>query len=201
MMRGVNRSAMPNQMSRYILRFVVVLGALTGMVAAATPKAPPSEAQTVAAFKERVKEYVALHEKLEATLPKFAERGTPEQVDKNQRALGALIKSARSDAKPGDFFSPGMVALVKRVLGEVLSGPAGKTIKASIMDENPGVPKLVINERYPSSVPLSTMPPEILEPLPELKGELEYRFIGRRLILLDTEADIILDFTGNVLPQ
>jgi len=90
---------------------------------------------------------------------------------------------------------------VKRVLGEVLSGPAGKTIKASIMDENPGVPKLVINERYPSSVPLSTMPPEILEPLPELKGELEYRFIGRRLILLDTEADIILDFTGNVLPQ
>ena len=201
MMRGVNRSAMPNQMSRYILRFVVVLGALTGMVAAATPKAPPSEAQTVAAFQERVKEYVALHEKLEATLPKFAERGTPEQVDKNQRALGALIKSARSDAKQGDFFTPGMVALVKRVLGEVLSGPAGKTIKASIMDENPGVPKLVINERYPSSVPLSTMPPEILEPLPELKGELEYRFIGRRLILLDTEADIILDFTGNVLPQ
>jgi len=201
MMRGVNRSAMPNQMSRYILRFVVVLGALTGMVAAATPKAPPSEAQTVAAFQERVKEYVALHEKLEATLPKFAERGTPEQVDKNQRALGALIKSARSDAKPGDFFTPGMVALVKRVLGEVLSGPAGKTIKASIMDENPGVPKLVINERYPSSVPLSTMPPEVLEPLPELKGELEYRFIGRRLILLDTEADIILDFTGNVLPQ
>jgi hypothetical protein len=192
---------MTNRMSRSILCLVAVLGALTGAVAAEAPTTGPSEAQAVGAFEARVKEYVALHEKLEATLPKFAERGTPEQVDKNQRALGALIKSARKDAKPGDFFSPGMQALVKRVMGEVLSGPDGKTIKSSIMDENPGVPNLAINERYPSSVPLSTMPPEVLEPLPKLKGELEYRFIGRRLILLDTEADIILDFTGDVLPR
>jgi hypothetical protein len=188
-------------MSRTILFHIIVLGALTGAVTAAAPAAPPSEAQAVGAFEARVKEYVALHEKLEATLPKFAEKGTPEQVDKNQRALGELIKSARKDAKPGDFFTPGIQALVKRVIGEVLSGPDGKTIKSSIMDENPGVPKLTINERYPSSVPLSTMPPEVLEPLPKLNGELEYRFIGRRLILLDTEADIILDFTGDVLPR
>jgi hypothetical protein len=189
------------RMSRTILFHIVVLGALTGAVAAAAPATSTSEAQTVAAFMARVKDYVALHEKLEATLPKFAERGTPEQVEKNQRALGDLIKSARQDAKPGDFFTPGMQVLVKRVLGEALSGPDRETIKASIMDENPGVPKLVINERYPSSIPLSTMPPEVLKPLPKLKGELEYRFIGRRLILLDTEADIILDFTGDVLPQ
>ena len=192
---------MTNQMSRCILCLVVALGALAGPYAAATKPAGPSEAQAVGAFEARVKEYIALHEKLEATLPKFAEKGTPEQVDKNQRALGELIKSARKDAKPGDFFSPGMQALVKRVIGEVLSGPDGKTIKASIMDENPGVPKLAINERYPSSVPLSTMPPEVLAPLPKLEGELEYRFIGRRLILLDTEADIILDFTGEVVPR
>src|SRR4030095_708097 len=138
--------------------------------------------------------YVALHERLEATLPHVPRRATPEQVDKNQRELGDLIKSARRAAKPGEFFTPGMQALVKRVLGEVLAGPDGKTVKASIMDENPGLPKLVLNERYPSSIPLSTMPPQVLAPLPKLHGELEYRFIGSRLILLDTEADIILDF-------
>lgn len=188
-------------MSRGILCLVPLLVALTGSFAAATPEAGPSEAQAVGAFEARVKEYVALHEKLEATLPKFAEKGTPEQVDKNQCALAALIQSARKNAKPGEFFSPGIQTLVKRVLGEVLSGPDGKIIKASIMDENLGVPKLVINEKYPSSVPLSTMPPEVLAPLPKLEGELEYRFIGRRLILLDTEADIILDFTGDVVPR
>jgi len=83
------------------------------VVAVEAPAAVPSEAQAVGAFEARVKEYVALHEKLESSLPKFAERGTPEQVDKNQRALGELIKAARRDAKPGDFFSPGIQALVK----------------------------------------------------------------------------------------
>ncbi len=192
---------MSYRIGRSILSHVVLLGALTGAYAVEAPPASPSEAQAVAAFEARMKEYMALHRKLESTLPRFPRRGTPEEVDKNQRALGDLIKSARRDAKPGEFFTPGMQALVKRVLGEVLAGPDGKTVKASIMDENPGVPKLVLNERYPSSVPLSTMPPQVLAPLPKLKGELEYRFIGRRLILLDTEADIILDFTDDVVPQ
>ncbi|HYV86253.1 MAG TPA: hypothetical protein VFB49_10095 [Patescibacteria group bacterium] len=175
--------------------------ALTGSYAADRPPASPAEAQAIATFDSHVKEYVALHEKLESTLPRTPRKKTPEQVDKHQRALGDLIKAARHDAKPGEFFTPGMQALVKRILGEVLSGPDGKTLKASIMDENPGLPTLVVNERYPPSIPLSTMPPQVLAPLPKLHGELEYRFIGLRLILVDTEADIILDFTDDVLPK
>jgi hypothetical protein len=93
-----------------------------------------------------------------------------------------------------------MQAYVKRVLGAILSGPDGKIIRASIMDENPGVPSLTINERYPPSIPLSTMTPHILAALPKLPEDLEYRFIGVRLILLDTQADIILDFAEGILP-
>jgi hypothetical protein len=188
-------------MVRGILAHVVLVGALTAAYAVEAPPARPSEAQAIAAFETHVKEYVALHEKLEATLPRFHKRSTPEQVDKNQRALGDLIKAARRDARPGEFFTPGMQAFVRRILAEVLSGPDGKTVRSSIMDENPGLPRLVLNERYPSSIPLSTMPPQVLAPLPKLKGELEYRFIGSRLILVDTEADIILDFTDDVVPH
>jgi hypothetical protein len=43
------------------------------------------------------------------------------------------------------------------------------------------------------------MPPQLLNPLPKLKGELEYRFLGPQLVLMDTEADIILDFTEPIL--
>jgi hypothetical protein len=191
---------MTHRSARGFLSLVVTVAVLTASCTSGTPQLHTPEAQAVVAFKDRVTEYVALHEKLEATLPKLPDKATPEQVDYNQRTLGTLIKSARRDAKPGDFFSPGIQTMVRRVLKDVLSGPGGGTVKASIMDENPGVPQLLVNERYPSSIPLSTMPPQLLAPLPPLIGELEYRFIGRRLVLVDTEADIILDFTDEVLP-
>ena len=186
--------------ARSILSQLVVFGALTGACAPVARPGHPAEAQAVIAFEARVKEYLALHRKLESTLKKLPKRPTPEQVDRHQRALGDLIKSARRDAGRGEFFTPEMQTLVRRILGEVLSGPDGKTVKSSIMDENPGVPQLVLNERYPSSMPLSTMPPQVLAPLPKLPEELEYRFIGSRLILLDTHADIIVDFTNDIMP-
>lgn len=114
--------------------------------------------------------------------------------------MGALIKTARADAKRGDLFTPGMLALVKRVLAGVVGGPDGATIKASIMDENPGVPNLAVNDRYPDAIPLSTMPPQVLKALPKLEEELEYRFVGERLVLMDAQAHTIIDFTDDVLP-
>jgi hypothetical protein len=189
------------RMWRTVVSPVVVLGGLTVAYAVDRPPLSPAETQAVAVFETRIKDYVALHEKLEATLPAVPKRATPEQVDKTQRTLGDLIKGARRDAKPGAFFTPEIQAMVKRFLAEALSGPEGKTMKASIMDENPGLPKITINERYPSSIPLSTMPPPVLAALPRLHGELEYRFIGPRLILVDTEVDLILDFTAEILPK
>jgi hypothetical protein len=160
----------------------------------------PSEHQTAEAFEARVRVYRTLEQKLKATLPKLPKQATPEQVDENQRALGALIKSARSGAKRGELFTPDLEALVKKILATVLGGADGKTIKASIMDENPGVPNLSVNDRYPDAIPLSTMPPQVLKALPKLEEELEYRFIGERLVLMDARAHIIVDFTGDVLP-
>jgi len=160
----------------------------------------PAEKKAALDFEARLKDYVALHKKLEATLPKLPKEATPQQVDKNQRALGALLKGERAAAKRGDLFSPAIEALVRRTIKAVLAGPDGKTIEASIMDENPGVPTLKINDRYPDEVPLSTMPPQILEPLPKLEEDIEYRFIGKRLALLDSHAHMIIDFTNDVLP-
>jgi hypothetical protein len=44
------------------------------------------------------------------------------------------------------------------------------------------------------------MPPQVLEPLPKLDEEMEYRFLGQRLVLLDTHAHIVVDYTEDVLP-
>ena len=158
------------------------------------------EAQVVTEFDTRVQDYLALHRKLEATLPGLPKQATPEQIDANQRSLSALIRTARVGAKQGAFFTPGMQTLVRRALGDALAGPGGKISKAAIMDDNPGLPNLAVNDRYPDTIPLSTMPLEVLKALPKLDAGLEYRFIGERLALMDAHACIVIDFTDNVLP-
>ncbi|MCI0658393.1 MAG: hypothetical protein L0170_15175 [Acidobacteria bacterium] len=180
---------------------LVILAALTTVSAAEGPQSRPTEAQTVAGFEARLKDYQALHQKLEATLPKLPRQPTPEQMDQHRLALGKLIRLARHDAKPGELFTGDVQAVVRRILAEALSDPDGKSLKASIMDENPGVPKLLINQTYPSSLPLSTMPPQLLASLPKLPEELEYHFNGSRLILLDIHAGIVVDRTEDVLPR
>ncbi len=69
------------------------------------------------------------------------------------------------------------------------------------MDENPGIPTLKVNERYPDTVPLSTVPPQVLQGLPNLADEMEFRFIGNTLILMDVHAHIIADFIPNAFPK
>jgi hypothetical protein len=45
------------------------------------------------------------------------------------------------------------------------------------------------------------MPPDILKALPKLDESLEFRFIGRHLILLDTPSHLILDVVDNAMPS
>lgn len=49
------------------------------------------------------------------------------------------------------------------------------------------------------TVPLTTIPPQVLQTLPQLTEDLEYRFIGNWLILLDTHAHVIADVIDNAL--
>ena len=183
--------------------------ALVGACASSTPPIAAhrgsvvlsaSEQQISEAFEAQVKDYMALHRKLAATLPKLSKNATGEQIDTNQRALGELVKNARANAARGEFFTPQLQALVKRTLAAVMAGPDGANTRGSILDENPGVANLSVNDRYPDAIPLSTMPPQVLESLPELADDLEYRFIGERLTLMDPSAHIIIDFTDDVLP-
>jgi hypothetical protein len=111
------------------------------------------------------------------------------------------MRSARANAKPGDIFTPEAQPVIKRLLAQVFGGPEGRQLRASIMDENPAGITLSVNGRYPDNVPLSTVPPEVLQTLPKLTEDMEYRFIGDRLILLDTHAHIVADFVNDALPK
>ena len=181
---------------------------------ASPASAPPTErvvgplseadAKALATMNDRLKQYVELHVKLEQTLPKLPKDATPQQIDKNQRTLERLVREARATAKPGDIFTPEARPVIKRLLATVFGGPDGKQLKASIMDENPVDPatiKLTVNARYPDVVPLTSVPPQVLQTLPKLTEDLEYRFVGDWLILLDTHAHVVADYIDDALPK
>jgi hypothetical protein len=141
-----------------------------------------------------------LHKKLEATLPKLPDHATPQQIDRNQRALGDLIAQARAGARPGDLFTPDMQAFVHREFARVFAGRQGQELRRQIHDEpHPIVPE--INKRYPDIVPLATMPLGVLASLPQLPDELEYRFVDSHLILMDVHAHLILDYVRDAIPN
>ena len=152
------------------------------------------DGSVVTEFNQRVKEYVALRDQIAGTLKKLSTKATPLEIDANQRALLALVAKGRADAKQGDIFVPAMQTFIRGLVRRVLQGPDGAKMKASLMDENPMGVKLAVNDRYPDQIPLATMPPDILAALPKLPDNLEYRFVGNRLVLLDTNAHLIVDF-------
>lgn len=183
----------------------LLLGVIALTFAAPLPgfqKKPPPHKSTVnpdaaviADFVKRVDAYAALHKKLEGTLPALPKQTTPQQMDAHERALAKLIQEGRATAKQGDLFTPGMQRLVRRLHAPVFTGRAGAQIKAEITDkEYKGTVKLAVNGRYPDEVPVSTMPPQVLQALPKLPEELEYRFVLTSLILFDPHAHIIPDF-------
>lgn len=173
-----------------------------GTPAPANPDAapPPAAAAASPEFSQRLNEYVKLHERLEATLPPLPKETTPAIADKHQRQLASLIQAERKTARRGDIFTPDAERAIKAVLAKAFAGPDGRQLRASIMDENPGEVKLAVNARYPDEIPLSTVPPQVLSALPKLPADVEYRFIGDRLILLDVHAHMIVDYIDNALP-
>ena len=164
----------------------------------------PADAQALATMNDRVKDYVALHLKIEKSLPKLSNEATPEQIDKHQREFEMKIREARATAKQGEIFTAEARPVIMRLLATVFGGPDGRQLKASIMDENPVDPvalKLTVNSRYPDTVPLTSVPPQVLQTLPKLTEDLEYRFVGDWLILLDAHAHVIADFIQDALPR
>jgi hypothetical protein len=143
----------------------------------------------VADFSARIWSYAALRSELEKGLPPLRITNDPAEIRRAVHALAKRIRAARAGAQEGEIFTPAISVEFKKVL---LLGMSAKTW-ATIMDENPGDFSNEINGSYPEDRPRSTMPANLLAALPALPDDIQYHFVGRHLILLDTRANLILD--------
>jgi hypothetical protein len=140
-------------------------------------------------FSARIWRYSELRRELEKELPGLSVTQDVRAIRKAQRALAQKIRVARHGAKQGDIFTPAIGMEFREVLRLEMDADTW----AAIMDDNPGEFSNRINGTYPGKKPLSTVPPNILAQLPRLPDDVQYRFLGRHLILHDTRANLILD--------
>ena len=140
-------------------------------------------------FSERVSKYIELRSSLESGLPELTVTDDPGEIWRAQRALANRIRVARAGARQGDIFTSTISAEFRNaILVETNPGTM-----AAIMDENPGELSRRINRAYPTGKPLASMPAGILAVLPRLPDDLQYRFLGRALIVIDTRTNLIVD--------
>jgi hypothetical protein len=143
----------------------------------------------VADFSARVWRYSELRSELEKGLPRLTGTDNPAEIRKAVHALAKRIRVARAGAQEGEIFAPTISDEFRKVLFLEMN----VNTWAAIMDDNPGEFSNQINGTYPEEKPLSTVPPNVLAVLPTLPDDIQFRFVGRHLILLDTRASVILD--------
>jgi hypothetical protein len=185
---------------KYILaRWVVILSLAVSLLAS-------DESVVIKDYRERIAKYVELHKKVKNSLDRVEESANAAILAKQKQQFATALRESRQGVMQGNIFTPGVQPIFGRIITQHLSHPNGKTARSMILGEgNPGnqpaaAPVLNVNAPYPTTAPSSTVPPSLLIVLPQLPEELEYRFIGRHLILRDREADLIVDFIRNAVP-
>jgi len=173
------------------------------------------DAIVLADFQKRVDAYMAIHKAAAKDAPRLKETKNPAEIKAAQDALGAKIRAARTTAKQGDIMTAEIQNKFRRLMYPVVTSPAaqgtaGREVKKDIKEElkenteerkeEGGKPVVLkVDATYPDDTPLPTTPPQVLMNLPKLPEQLEYRIIGKNLIIRDVEANIIVDFVPNAI--
>lgn len=145
--------------------------------------------ETGTEFTDRIGGYYDLRARLQHQLQAVTVTDSVPQIRRGTRALAKAIRVARPGAVQGEFFTAATGTEFKRILALVTN----VGVCAAIMDDNPGRFTHAIDGSYPSWKSLATMPSIILDRLPPLPNDIEFRFLGRHLILYDVRANTIID--------
>ena len=155
-------------------------------------------AAAMAGFQDRVKAYISLRNKIAGTMPEVKETNDPTKISAREHALGVAIATERRAAKAGDVFGD-LSPYLQRIVDEDWNTRSAADRKALFEEIPPGL-KLAVNQPYPTTIPLVTVPGKLLARLPTLPETVEYRLIERRLLLRDRDANLVIDVLAGVPP-
>jgi len=182
--------------------FVVSLALAAPLDAAATQPRQDAKAEAaVKDFNKAIADYMALRRRLRSEVSGPVKNSTSSQVTNASDALAAAIERARPDAQVGSIFTPAISAVIKKQITDAIRDDDLEDVLSDIDDEQVTALKPSVHLRLPVSAQMATMPASLLKVLPPLPKELEYRILGRYLVIRDVDASLILDYIPAAVPR
>jgi hypothetical protein len=173
----------------------------------AAKNAPPQKQTTDPAQIKAAQDALGAKIRAARAMAKPGDIMTPEIRNKFRRLMYPVVQPTAQDK----LAPPSPVKDIP-VQGTPVQGTSGRAVKADVKEalkenaeegtEEEGAKKSVpmkVNATYPEGEPLPTTPPQVLMNLPKLPPELEYRIVGKTLIIRDLDANIIVDFVPNAI--
>jgi len=189
------------------LLVIVILGLLVNaptLLSASSPQTAasvPAESAAIKQFDDAIAKYMAMRNKLRSEVTGPVKDSSSTQVTDASDALAGAIQRARQNAHAGSIFAEPVATVIKRRIADTVRTEKLAPVLADIDDE--GAPSLApkVHLRLPVSAQMATMPPALLKVLPALPKELEYRILGRYLVIRDVDASLILDYIPAAVPR
>ena len=183
----------------------IILVAVSGapVVAAAPPPRDVDQGNDPALdiLEERIDSYAALRRRIEEALPPLQPTTDMHAVYARTAQLASAIKAARPEARRGDILVFPVATHLRRVIREALKDVDVEAMLLDLYDER-DLPRNFnpqVHDAYPGWA-TQAMPAILLLWLPSLPHDIEYRLIGRDLVLLDLRAGLIIDVLRGAIP-
>lgn len=174
---------------------------LCGVAAAGSTPAVDDEREPLAHFRRAVEAYMKLHEAVERSLPSRGGSADAADIYAATAAMAHAMRAARSKAVEGELFAEDAMVF-RRVLRQVWRD-ADCDVAGSLAfqsdDEEPPARRPLIHDEFDWARG-SFMPRCILSALPQIPLELQFRLVGRDLVIVDLHSNLIVDVLPEALP-
>jgi hypothetical protein len=158
-----------------------------------------AQAASMQDFQQRLQKYLDLRAGLARKLAPMSSTTSAAELSARQESLAKALQLTRKNAKVGDLIPAPVAAQIAGTIAADFKQRSAAAERATF-SEVPSASRPAINQTYPAQAALPTVPALLLNNLPPLPDNLQYRFYGRHLVILDADVQIIVDFIANVLP-
>ena len=146
--------------------------------------------QVLRMFANSVESYARLHREALESVPREL-CGGPEELELTRSLLDIEIRRLRPDAREGEIFTREVGTLIRSRVEAAVRNAGWIPPDPEIDGGGRPVRRVAeVNAVYPY---FGTHPWSVFRALPPLPEELEYRLVGRDLVLIDVTANLVVD--------